>query len=155
PETAGVGTAKVTVALDAWKEGKVAPTRHELPVIAPKNPAVKLEPISPRLKRELVHPNRAGTLSGLRFSPGGKRLLAGGSCEGVVAVWDVATSKRLRTIQPGARGSCNCLVTPDWRTLCVPLRGQHKCQRVEKADKGLVRWTFDGCVRAWDLDTGR
>jgi hypothetical protein len=33
PDEAGLGKAKVTYSFDAWKEGRVAPTTIELPVI--------------------------------------------------------------------------------------------------------------------------
>jgi hypothetical protein len=33
PEEAKPGQAKVTISFDAWKEGRVAPTTIELPVI--------------------------------------------------------------------------------------------------------------------------
>jgi hypothetical protein len=40
PEEAGLGMAKVTFSFDAWKEGQVAPSTIELPVVRP-NPADK------------------------------------------------------------------------------------------------------------------
>jgi hypothetical protein len=33
PDEAGLGQAKVTISFDAWKEGQVAPTTVELPVV--------------------------------------------------------------------------------------------------------------------------
>ncbi len=33
PEEAGLGTAKMTMSFDDWKEGKVAPATVEIPVI--------------------------------------------------------------------------------------------------------------------------
>jgi len=35
PDEAGLGTAKVTFSFDSWKEGKVAPSTIELPVVKP------------------------------------------------------------------------------------------------------------------------
>ena len=35
PDEAGLGKAKVTFSFDAWKEGKVAPSTIELPVVGP------------------------------------------------------------------------------------------------------------------------
>ena len=37
PEDAGNGKAKVTFSFDVWKEGKVAPSTIELPVVEQKN----------------------------------------------------------------------------------------------------------------------
>jgi hypothetical protein len=36
PDEAGLGKAKVTFSFDAWKEGKVARSTIELPVVEPK-----------------------------------------------------------------------------------------------------------------------
>jgi hypothetical protein len=38
PDEAGLGKAKVTYSFDAWKEGKVAPSAIELPVVTPEPP---------------------------------------------------------------------------------------------------------------------
>ena len=35
PDEAGLGTAKVTFSFDAWKEGKVASSTVEIPVVKP------------------------------------------------------------------------------------------------------------------------
>jgi hypothetical protein len=37
PAEAGLGKAKVTYSFAAWKEGKVAPSTIELPVVEPKS----------------------------------------------------------------------------------------------------------------------
>ena len=42
PDDAGLGKAKGTFSFDAWKEGKVAPSTIELPVVEPK-PAKKAD----------------------------------------------------------------------------------------------------------------
>jgi hypothetical protein len=35
PDEAGLGTAKVTYSFDSWKQGAVAPSTIELPVVKP------------------------------------------------------------------------------------------------------------------------
>lgn len=35
PTNAGLGKAKVTLSFEAWKEGRVAPSTVELPVVKP------------------------------------------------------------------------------------------------------------------------
>jgi WD40 repeat protein len=112
--------------------------------------------VSSRLKGELIHPNKTGSPAALRFSPGGKRLLAGDYPGGVIAVWDVATGKRLTTIETGYgyRHSADYFfLTPDWRTVFVS-REKRKATRSERDGKKLIRWECDGDVRAWDLATG-
>ena len=66
----GVGTAKVTLAFDAWYDGNVASSRHEIEIVAARYHP-KLEPVSQRLKAVLQHPAREGVLDGLRYSPDG------------------------------------------------------------------------------------
>lgn len=153
---ASPGNAQVTLSFDAWKEGKVASSHHQIPVVAPK--VVRdLAPVSTRLVKSLVHPSRSGTLVGLRFTPDGKRLIAGDYPGGVVVLWDVASGKQLAQIETGYgyRSSSDyfCL-SPDWKTLYVP-HEKSKTTRVEKDGKKMTRWDFSGDVRAWDLATGR
>jgi WD40 repeat protein len=128
----------------------------EVQVVASK-PALPLEPISGRLERELMHPNNAGHLTGLRFSPDGRRLLAGDYPGGTVVVWDVATGRPLTTIETGRgyRGSAQyAFLSPDWQTLFVS-KEERSTEQIEQDGKKLIRWQFNGGVRAWDLATGR
>jgi WD40 repeat protein len=148
--------AQVTIAFDSWKEGHVAPSRHEIPVIAHKS-IIKLEAVSSRLKGELIHPNRTSVLRNNRFSPDGKRLIAGDYPGGVIVVWDVATGKELTRIETGYgyRPSSELFfLTPDWQTLFVS-RGKRKVEMVEQGGKRLRRWEVEGDVRAFDLATGQ
>jgi WD40 repeat protein len=148
--------AQVTIAFDAWKEGHVAPSRHEVPVLVPKT-VVKLEPVSSRLKGELIHPNRTHPLWGIRFSPDGKQLIASDGGGGLAVIWDVVTDKELTRIETGYRSRFNgdyLYLTPDWKTLFVP-RGNRKAKFVEQGGKRLRRWTVDGDVRAFDVATGQ
>jgi WD40 repeat protein len=116
-----------------------------------------LEAVSSRLKGELIHPNRTASPAALYFSPDGKRLLAGDYPGGVIAVWDLATGKRLTTIEAGYGYHATLhyyAVSPDWRTLFA-WREKRKPERVEQDGKRMIRWTFDGAVCAWDLDNGK
>lgn len=148
----GIGNAKVTVAFESWKDGTVAPTQHEIPVVAPRTNNLKLEAVSSRLKGELIHPNKTGWLLTLKFSPDGKRILASDYPGGVVAVWDVATGKQLTTIETGSRSFA---VAPDGRTLFAARQTKRKYEREEQDGKRMIRWTFEGEVRAWNLDDGK
>src|SRR5260370_37098046 len=83
-----------------WKEGKVASTLHQIEVIAPQAP-VKLEAVSPRLRKELIHPNRVSVLIGLRYSSDGKRIIAGDDPGGIIQDWDSETCRQLTKTQTG------------------------------------------------------
>jgi WD40 repeat protein len=149
----------MTVSLNGWKEGQVASTRHDVTVVAPRT-GLELEPVSARLRQELIHPNRTSVLQGIRFSPDGKRLLAGDLPGGVVATWDVATSKLLTTVEAGfglrgSRGAAEYFFpSPDWQTLLTS-RAPFRYEPLERDGKRLARWDFEGDVRVWDLATGR
>ena len=107
---------------DAWQAGRVAPSEHEIAVNIPKQSNLKLEAVSPRLKQELIHPNRGSVLAGLRFSADGKRLIAGDYPGGVVVVWEVAGGKQLTSVETGygyRNGAEYFSVAPDWKSLYV------------------------------------
>src|SRR5262249_16380760 len=126
---------------------------HNVFVIASR-PGPKLEPVSSRLKQELIHPNRnSWLLYGVRFSPDGKRVIAGAYPGGVVVVWDRATGKQLTMIDTAYQQECFFL-TADWQRLFVS-RQRSKRQQVEQNGKLLRRWEFNGDVRAWDVATGQ
>jgi WD40 repeat protein len=95
-----VGTAQVSISFDTWKDGKVGATRHDVPVVAPRG-GLKLETVSPRLRRELIHPHKTATLVDLRFSPDGRQLIAGDDPGGVVMLWDVESGRQLTRIDTG------------------------------------------------------
>jgi WD40 repeat protein len=122
-------------------------------VVAPRSLNLKLEAVSSRLKGELIHPNKTGWFLNLNFSPDGKRIIASDYPGGVAVVWDVANGKQLATIETGERAFFT--VSPDWRTLFAPRLKTRKFERVEQDGKRLMRWTFDGEVRAWSLDDGK
>ncbi len=131
----------MVVSFDAWEEGHVAPAHQEIDIVASAS-SPKSEAISSRLKAELITPHRQSTLGGLRFSPDGRRLLAGASASGVVPIWEVETGKVLTTIEtgPGETGRGNAARTallslsPDWTRLY--------------AKKGPA-------IGIWDTQTGR
>src|SRR5262245_21975966 len=142
--------------MENWKEGNVAPSRHEIDVAAAPT-GLKLVAVSGRLRRSLVHPNKTARLTGIRYSPDGKRIVAGDYPGGIVQVWDSATGAQLMKVETGAgpRASDNdCPVSPDWKTLYVP-RSKWGGEQVVKDGKKVIRWHADGDVRAWDLDTGK
>jgi WD40 repeat protein len=95
---AATGTAQVTVSFDAWKQGNVAAADQEIEIV-PAPPDTRLAPVSGRLQRELIHPNKQGMLQGLRFSPDGTRLIAGDLSTGIIQIWDVASGKPLVSIE--------------------------------------------------------
>src|SRR5262249_30771035 len=125
PSTVAAGKARVTVSFDAWKQADVASTQQEME-IAPTGPDPQLAPVSSRLQAELTLPNKKGLLQGLRFSPDGKRLVAGDGSAGIIQIWDVAGRKPLTGIETGkttterggARGGgASFTLSPDWQKL--------------------------------------
>ncbi len=131
---------------------RVASTHHEIPIVAPRPSNLKLEAVSARLKGEFIHPNESGRLIDLAFSPDGKRLIASNYPGGVAALWNVADGKRLTTIEMGRH--TRFFLAPDWQILYSP-RENHKSERIEQDGKRMIRWTFDGDIRAWSLNDGK
>jgi WD40 repeat protein len=119
---------------------------------------LRLEAVSPRLKRELIHPNRNSVLTGLQFSPDSTRLIAVDHSGGVLMVWAIESGKQLTTIDIGSSRnippSGRFVVSTDWTTVYSP-RYKEKSERVQQDGKKTVQWEYDGDVRAWDLATGR
>ncbi|MBM4070801.1 MAG: WD40 repeat domain-containing protein [Planctomycetes bacterium] len=148
--------ATVALSFDSWKSGQVVAGRFAIQIVAPRTP-LKLQPVSPRLKGELIHPNRTAFLLGVRYSSDGQRLIAGDYPGGVVVLWDIASGKQLTTIETGYgyRGSDQYFfLSPDWRTLFVSRDGR-TIERIEKNGKRMYRWQFDGKVLAWDMGSGK
>ncbi|MCA9146440.1 MAG: WD40 repeat domain-containing protein [Planctomycetales bacterium] len=151
----GVGAAEVKIAFDTWKEGNVGASQQEVAVVAPRL-ELKLEPVSQRLMGSLQHPNRKGILHGLRYSPDGRRLIAGDYPGGVVQVWDTEFGKQLTKIETGYgfRGTAEYFsLAPEWSSIYVS-RDKRSFSRIEKDGKQMIRWEFDGDIRAWDLASG-
>jgi WD40 repeat protein len=154
-DTAGSGTATVTLSFDAWKGAKVAPTTHAVPVL-PAKAGAKAEAVAGNLVATLVHPDRRASVWSVQFSDDGKRLAAVGYPSGVVQVFDVASRKELRRIETpsGYRGSADyALLTPDWKTLYVPVE-KREVKPIEKDGKRLYRIEHSGTIRVWDVTTG-
>lgn len=154
-DTAGSGTARVTISFDAWKVGKVASTTHDV-IVHPAKAGAVTETVTPGLRATLVHPDRKASVPTVKFSADGARLFTAGYPSGVVQIWDVAARKEVRRIDSprGYRGSADyALLTPDWKTLYVPVEVR-KVERGEKDGKPFVRVAHSGEVRVWDLATG-
>lgn len=148
--------AEVALSFDAWKGGRVAPWRGQIEIEAAPV-AVNLEPISPRLKRELIHPHSDGGIGHILFSPDGGRVAAGDYPGGAVQFWDAHTGKQLTTIEtdPGYRGTSEYFyISPDWSRLYIG-RENGTVRRVERDGKKLDRWEFDGDLREWNVDSGK
>jgi len=145
----------VTISFDAWKEGKVAPTVHQLAVVAPRR-KLAIEELSSRFKGSLIHSNRQSQLVGIRFSADGTRVVAGDYPGGVVQVWDVESGRPLTKVETGYGYKSTYdyfFLSPDWKSVFT-WREKRIPNRTEKDGKRIFRWEFDGEIHAWDLATG-
>jgi WD40 repeat protein len=117
----------------------------------------KDEPVSPRLVRSLVHPDRKASVWTIRFSPDGARLFTAGYPSGVIQFWDVASGRELRRIESprGYRGSAEYAELPaDWSAVYVP---REKRKRVQTEKDGQRDWRidFEGEILVFDAATGQ
>ncbi|MFO0849601.1 MAG: WD40 repeat domain-containing protein [Gemmataceae bacterium] len=134
--------------------GPVAPTTYTLAVKPPLS--AKLEPVSPKLVRTLVHPDRTAGVQSLRFTADGSRLFGAGYPSGVLQVWDVASGTEVRRIESprGYRGSADYAeLTADWATVFVPVE-KRAVKQEEKNGEKVVRVEQSGEVRSWNLADG-
>jgi DNA-binding beta-propeller fold protein YncE len=121
--------------------------------VQPPKAGPKSEVVSDRLIRTLVHPNRKANVTSVRFTPNGS-LYASGDSSGVIQLFDPASGKELRRIEP-PHGSAEYIEpSADFRTVHVPME-RRKVIRVQRDGKEQPRIEFDGELLAWDLTTGK
>jgi WD40 repeat protein len=105
----------------------------------------------------LVHPDRAAYIWTVQFSPDGSRLFTAGYPSGIVQIWDVASRKEVRRIDTpsGLRSSSDyAQLTPDWKTLYVPVQ-KRSLKSFERDGKKLHRIEYSGEIRVWDVASGK
>lgn len=128
----------------------------DMNVTAPR-PGPPLEPVSSRLLRSLMHPNKeTGTITTIHFSPDSKQIVAGHYPGGIIQLWDVETGSQLTRIETasGLRASGKVFdISPDWKKVYATRTKQH-AESIEKEGKKMLRWSFEGDIRAWNLATG-
>jgi len=154
-DAAAAGDAVVTISLNGWPEGLVAPTRHTVSVVRPKTREAS-QPVSSRLIRSLVHPERKACVVQGRFSPDGARLFTSGHQSGILQLWDVATGKEIRRINtPPARsrGAFDySQLTADWSVVYVPQERRKVTRIGQGEEQDLI--VYDGEILVFDLATG-
>jgi WD40 repeat protein len=150
------GFAEVVISFESWPQGKVASTRHQITVLAPR-PGPKREPVTERLFKTLPHPDRTVVIADVRFSGDGKRMMMAGFPSGVVQLWDTTTWKETARLNT-PRGRRNSLLyanpTPDWKTILVDF-STRKVVREEKGGKVSERMQIDGRIDSYDAATGK
>jgi WD40 repeat protein len=146
------------ISFDTWKQGKVASSEHQFPVVLPPH-IVKMETVSNRLRQTLVHPDKSGVLLGVTYTPDGRRLLAGHHVSGTVQVWDAASGRQLVRIEAGRRPGLYddyFSLAPEGRLVYV-YRGTVNIKSsgaIKKDGKRLMHLDCSGDVRVWDVVTG-
>jgi WD40 repeat protein len=156
PESIGTGTATVEISLESWPGAFVAPTTHQFEIV-PRKPGPKLEPVSQRLVGNCEHHDPRATISGVRFSPDGKFVMAGSYTGGIIHVWEVASGNRLATFDAGEGGRATdeyFMPSADWKTLYAWQETRKDVTHSERDGKMVYRADYSSLVRAWDLTSG-
>jgi WD40 repeat protein len=152
----GTGSATLKVSFNSWRGTLVASTTHVVPVL-PRKAGIKEEPVASNLVASLVHPDRSASVWTVEFSPDGSKLFTAGYPSGIVQIWDLAQQKEVRRIDtpPGLRGTgAYALLTPDWKTLYVPVEKQ-SLHRSERKGKLVTQVAYTGSIRVWDIASGQ
>lgn len=146
----------ITLSFDTWKGVTVQPTIHTITVLPPR-PRPATVPASPNLMATLVHPKRASSVTHIQFSPDGARLFGSGYPSGIVQIFDVAAKKQLIRLDTpeGYKGTDHYgLISPDWKTIYVPV-DKRDVETVERNGKKSYRFNYSGEIRVFDATTGK
>jgi WD40 repeat protein len=155
-DAATPGVATLTVSFDAWKGVAVAPSSHSVPVL-PAKVGPKAVPVDASLIASLVYRDKKAMIYTVKFSPDGKRLFATIGPYGDAQFWDVPSMKEtLRIARPSGYMSQldDPLLTPDWKTLYLPVYKQ-STKSFERDGKKMNRIEYAGRIRVWDLPSGK
>lgn len=130
---------------------------HAEVVVQPPKPGPKLEPVSARIKAELIHPNKTSYVHFVRYSPDGGRIIAADAA-GLITVSDSATREQLLRVDTGCEfRESDPQISRDGRILMLSYSPEEriKAEQVEKDGKRMVHYEFAGEVRSWSLVTGK
>jgi WD40 repeat protein len=123
----------------------------------------------------------SGGIASVDFSPDGKRVASGGG-DRMIRIWDVSTAKQVHAFDGPTSFTCAVRFSPDGKVLAAagyetgsgnPIylfdlaTGKERSRLAGHPSGGIRRLLFtpdgkqllsagfDGCVRLWDLDTGK
>ena len=156
PDDVGQGTATVDISLDSLPAAYVSPTSHHVKIL-PAIPGRRLEPVSARLYSKLPHERPNEATCNIHYSPDGQRLVAGDYPGGIVHVWEIASGKRLMTLEmgEGLRSTVNYFfVTPDFKTAVSATQAKGAIEKIERDGKTLHRVAYRDAIYVWDLESG-
>ncbi len=137
--------AHINLAQQAWDAGSIERVQELLEQHRPRPGETDLRGFEWRYFNRLCHPEvllikPAGHLSGIAYSPDGKRLAAGvsgGVKDNVAKVWDARTGKELLTLKGHTWPVTHTSFSPDGKLL---------------ATSSIA---FDNTVKVWDAQTGK
>jgi WD40 repeat protein len=150
------GKATLKVTFNSWLGAFVGPTTHVVSIL-PRIKGFKEEPVSNNLIASIIHPDHLAAVWNVEFSSDGSKLFTTGYPSGIVQIWDLSSKTELRRIgtPPGPRSFANyALLTPDWKTLFVPMQ-KRTLNRIEQDGKRINLIEFTGSIRVWDVSSGR
>jgi WD40 repeat protein len=146
PDNAEAGIARLTLSMTGWKDHPVEPVTISVPVVRPD--------IKPSRELIMVLRGHPDAVYGLAYSPDGS-LLASGSGDGAVKVWNSSTGQERATLQPSIRacgliGGIRALgFTPDGQILAA---NWYDFTTLPKSD---IVASVAGEIRRWDVKSNR
>jgi WD40 repeat protein len=112
---------------------------------------MKIEPVSPRLIRTLVHPDRDAAIFSTSFNKDGKSITGLSVLSGKLQIWNTTTGEQVRTIST-SKDARFAVFAPDGKTAYVPVQ-RVRPQLFEKSNRGKAKWSTRGEIQIWDLLT--
>jgi hypothetical protein len=151
------GTAQVTLDLDSWVPGFVAPSISTIEILPP-IPLAERRPVSARIGQRMKHPDSKGLVSVFAVSPDGSRVFGSTYPENTIQIWDGNSGDQLVTIRTPRemKGDSNFLeIDRDFSNLYgwIETNGDSEATSVDGQPATKIAFP-DSALCIWDAETG-
>ena len=157
PEDSVSGNANVVVDFNEWTEAKIVPSSVDISVM-PAIPLARRFPVSPRVERRLIHPDRKSLVLKLEFSPDGQHILGSSYPDNSIQKWDAVSGKQLLTIAtPREYKSAYRFwhTSADFSRLYCWIESRGNREKTKINGEDAIRMSYpDSGIQVWDTRQG-